>query len=118
MLCKQACRDREAERRARISGLSPNSVWGDAHARAAAVVVVVVVVVVCEPLRMRIGILTPVVTQLPGATAGWERTATIEDVGWELFRCMLDVASGRKKTWAEHWKLHNQLVLFNPAPVT
>lgn len=44
--------------------------------------------------------------------------ATIEDVGWEMFRLMLDVASGRKKTWAEHWKLHNQLVLFNPAPVT
>lgn len=44
--------------------------------------------------------------------------ATIEDVGWELFRFMLDVASGRKKTWAEQWKLHNQLVLFNPAPVT
>ncbi|MBN8492289.1 MAG: galactarate dehydratase [Burkholderiales bacterium] len=44
--------------------------------------------------------------------------ATIEDVGWELFRFLLDVASGRKKTWAEQWKLHNQLVLFNPAPVT
>ncbi|MEJ7686030.1 MAG: galactarate dehydratase [Variovorax sp.] len=44
--------------------------------------------------------------------------ATIEDVGWELFRLMLDVASGRRKTWAEHWKLHNALVLFNPAPVT
>ncbi|MFT4242100.1 MAG: galactarate dehydratase [Acidovorax sp.] len=43
--------------------------------------------------------------------------ATIEDVGWELFRLMLDVASGQK-TWAEHWKLHNALVLFNPAPVT
>jgi galactarate dehydratase len=46
------------------------------------------------------------------------RRATIEDVGWEMFRLMLDVASGRKKTWAEHWKLHNALVLFNPAPVT
>jgi galactarate dehydratase len=45
-------------------------------------------------------------------------SATIEEVGWELFRCMLDVASGRKKTWAEQWKLHNALVLFNPAPVT
>ena len=45
-------------------------------------------------------------------------SATIEDVGWQLFRFMLDVASGRKKTWAEHWKLHNALVLFNPAPVT
>ena len=44
--------------------------------------------------------------------------ATIEDVGWEMFHLMLDVASGRKKTWAEHWKLHNALVLFNPAPVT
>jgi galactarate dehydratase len=44
--------------------------------------------------------------------------ATIEDVGWELFHLMLEVASGRKKTWAEHWKLHNALVLFNPAPVT
>ncbi|AXA93972.1 galactarate dehydratase [Massilia sp. YMA4] len=43
--------------------------------------------------------------------------ATIESVGWELFQLMLDVASG-KKTWAEHWKLHNALVLFNPAPVT
>jgi galactarate dehydratase len=45
-------------------------------------------------------------------------SATIEDMGWELFRLMLDVASGRKKTWAEQWKLHNALVLFNPAPVT
>ena len=45
-------------------------------------------------------------------------SATIEDVGWELFRLMLEVASGRQKTWAEHWKLHNALVLFYPAPVT
>jgi galactarate dehydratase len=44
--------------------------------------------------------------------------ATIEEVGWELFHLMLDVASGRKRTWAEQWKLHNALVLFNPAPVT
>jgi len=44
--------------------------------------------------------------------------ATIEDVGWELFRLILDVASGRKQTWADHWGLHNQLALFNPGPVT
>jgi galactarate dehydratase len=44
--------------------------------------------------------------------------ATIPDVGWELFHFILDVASGRKKTWAEHWRLHNALALFNPAPVT
>ena len=43
--------------------------------------------------------------------------ATIEDVGWELFRLMLEVASGRE-TWAEHWKLTNSLALFNPGPVT
>jgi galactarate dehydratase len=30
----------------------------------------------------------------------------------------LDVASGKQLTWAERWKLHNALVLFNPAPVT
>ena len=44
--------------------------------------------------------------------------ATTEEVGWELFRLMLDVASGRRRTCAEQWKLHNALVLFNPAPVT
>jgi len=43
---------------------------------------------------------------------------TIDEVGWELFHLMLDVASGRKKTWAEQWQLHNALTLFNPAPVT
>jgi galactarate dehydratase len=44
--------------------------------------------------------------------------ATIADVGWELFHLLLSVASGEKKSWAEHWKLHNALVLFNPAPIT
>ena len=44
--------------------------------------------------------------------------ATIEETGWEMFQLMIDVASGRRKTWAEQWKLHNALVLFNPAPVT
>ena len=47
-----------------------------------------------------------------------EGKASIEDVGWQLFHLMLEVASGRKKTWAEQWQLHNSLVLFNPAPVT
>ncbi len=44
--------------------------------------------------------------------------ATIEEVGWEIFRYILDVASGRKQTWADHWGLHNALALFNPGPVT
>ncbi len=43
--------------------------------------------------------------------------ATIEELGWELFRLILDVASGRK-TWAEHWGLGNALSPFNPGPVT
>ncbi len=43
---------------------------------------------------------------------------SIEEAGWELFRLMLDVASGRKKTWAEHWGLGNALAPFNPGPVT
>jgi galactarate dehydratase len=46
-----------------------------------------------------------------------EGQITIEQAGWELFHLLLDVASGRR-TWAEQWKLHNALVLFNPAPVT
>jgi len=44
--------------------------------------------------------------------------ATIEEVGWEIFRLILDVASGRKKTWADQWGLFNSLAVFNPAPVT
>ncbi len=44
--------------------------------------------------------------------------ATIEELGWEIFRFLLDVASGRKKTWADHWGLGNALVPFNPGPVT
>ena len=44
--------------------------------------------------------------------------ATIEEVGWEIFKLILDVASGRKKTWADQWGLFNALAVFNPAPVT
>ena len=47
-----------------------------------------------------------------------EGEVTIEELGWEMFRLLLDVASGRQQTWAEKWKLHNSLVLFNPAPIT
>ncbi|MCE5287163.1 MAG: galactarate dehydratase [Pelosinus sp.] len=43
---------------------------------------------------------------------------TIEEVGWEIFRLIVDVASGRKETWADHWGLYNDLCLFNPAPIT
>lgn len=43
---------------------------------------------------------------------------TIEQVGQRIFELILEVASGRHQTWADHWKLHNDLVLFNPTPVT
>jgi galactarate dehydratase len=44
--------------------------------------------------------------------------AGIEDVGWEIFHLILEVASGRKKTWSDTWGIHNALALFNPGPVT
>jgi galactarate dehydratase len=44
--------------------------------------------------------------------------ATIEEVGTELFHFIVDVASGRKKSWAEEWKIYNDLCIFNPAPIT
>lgn len=43
--------------------------------------------------------------------------ATIEEIGMEVFRHILEVAGGRR-TWAEHWGIANDLVLFNPGPVT
>jgi galactarate dehydratase len=43
---------------------------------------------------------------------------TIEEVGWELFRFILDVASGRQQPWSDKWGLHNALAVFNPAPIT
>jgi galactarate dehydratase len=43
---------------------------------------------------------------------------TIEEAGWDLFHLILDVASGRAKVWADRWGIHNDLTLFNPAPVT
>ncbi|CAN5574300.1 galactarate dehydratase [soil metagenome] len=43
---------------------------------------------------------------------------TIEEVGEAIFRMILEVASGRKQTCADHWGLHNEFALFNPAPIT
>ncbi len=45
-------------------------------------------------------------------------TATIEEMGWALFRLLLETAGGGRKTCAERLGLANSLVLFNPAPVT
>jgi galactarate dehydratase len=43
---------------------------------------------------------------------------TIEEMGWELFKMILEVASGKKTVACDKLGLHNDLVLFNPGPVT
>ncbi len=43
---------------------------------------------------------------------------TVEEVGERLFNLILDVASGKKKPYAEEFKLNNFLCFFNPAPIT
>ena len=43
---------------------------------------------------------------------------TIEQVGNELFMEIVEVASGEAKPFAEKYRLHNYLCIFNPAPIT
>ena len=43
---------------------------------------------------------------------------SVEEAGARLFNLILDVASGRKKPYAEEFKLNNFLCFFNPAPIT
>ena len=43
---------------------------------------------------------------------------TIPDVGNELFNLIINVASGKAQPWAEKYRLHNYLCIFNPAPIT
>ena len=43
---------------------------------------------------------------------------TIADVGAELFHLILDVASGVKKPYSDQYGFHNDLCIFNPAPIT
>jgi galactarate dehydratase len=44
--------------------------------------------------------------------------ATIEQVGQQIFEMILKTASGQHETYADHWGLHNEFALFNPAPIT
>lgn len=44
--------------------------------------------------------------------------ATISEVGTEIFRFILDVASGKKKPYSDQYGFHNDLCIFNPAPIT
>ena len=43
---------------------------------------------------------------------------TIAEVGTELFNKIINVASGRDQPFAERYRLHNYLCIFNPAPIT
>ncbi|MCF8325337.1 MAG: galactarate dehydratase [Leadbetterella sp.] len=43
---------------------------------------------------------------------------TIEEMGWELFHLILEIASGEKKVATDKLGLYNDLVLFNPGPLT
>ena len=42
----------------------------------------------------------------------------IRTVGQQLFREIVEVASGRKRPAAERYRLFNDICLFNPAPIT
>lgn len=44
--------------------------------------------------------------------------ATIEQIGKELFDTIIQIASGKKKSCAERYGLHNDFCIFNPAPIT
>lgn len=43
---------------------------------------------------------------------------TIPEMGTIIFQEIIDVASGRKQCFAERYQLHNDLCIFNPAPIT
>ena len=43
---------------------------------------------------------------------------SVQEVGERLFTLIVDVASGKKKPYAEQFKLNNFLCFFNPAPIT
>lgn len=51
-----------------------------------------------------------------GAVATGE--ATIADVGTEIFHMILDVASGMKEPYSDRYGFHNDMCIFNPAPIT
>ena len=43
---------------------------------------------------------------------------TLGEVGEELFSYILDVASGVKEPYSDQYGFHNDLCIFNPAPIT
>ncbi len=51
-----------------------------------------------------------------GAVATGE--ATIAEVGTEIFHMILDVASGLREPYSDQYGFHNDMCIFNPAPIT
>lgn len=51
-----------------------------------------------------------------GAVATGEKT--IAEVGTEIFHFILDVAGGTKQPWSDQYGFHNDMCIFNPAPIT
>lgn len=51
-----------------------------------------------------------------GAVATGEKT--IAEVGAEIFHFILDVAGGTKQPWSDRYGFHNDMCIFNPAPIT
>ncbi|MDR1862292.1 MAG: UxaA family hydrolase [Treponema sp.] len=47
-----------------------------------------------------------------------EGKESIQEVGIRLFNIIVDTASGKYKPYAERYGLHNDLCIFNPAPIT
>ena len=47
-----------------------------------------------------------------------EGKETIEEAGLRLFSMIIETASGRYKPHAEQYRLHNDMAVFNPAPIT
>ena len=45
-------------------------------------------------------------------------TKSIEETGWALFQLILEIASGTKKCATDRLGIYNDLVLFNPGPLT
>ena len=43
---------------------------------------------------------------------------TIAEVGTEIYNFILDVASGTKQPYSDQYGFHNDMCIFNPAPIT
>lgn len=42
----------------------------------------------------------------------------VTEVGTEIFNMILDVASGIREPYSDRYGFHNDMCIFNPAPIT